>query len=130
MITLNSVPAPKNLTRAAGGAVNDELKIVYVFLNAGRTWIHTNAASLLAFSANENAVENHALAFLRPSALAILTHGLNFLEVIRAALGGCSTATATEGNGGGIFLCHAGIVQKAVAVCKRELCINSNTKWH
>lgn len=44
--------------------------------------------------------------FLRPSALAVLSHSLNLLEVLRAALGGCFTAAATEGNGGGIFLCH------------------------
>lgn len=63
--------------------------------------------------------------FLRPSALAVFSHGLNLLEVFRAAFGGCFTATATEGNGGRVFLCHTQRLQKAVAVCKRELCINS-----
>lgn len=42
-----------------------------------------------------------------PSAFAVLSHGLNLLEVFRAALGGCFSATATEGNGCCIFLCHA-----------------------
>jgi len=62
----------------------------------------------------------------RPATLALFAHGLNLLEVFRTALGGCPTATTTEGDGGGVFLRHARSVQKAVAVCKRELCINSS----
>ena len=62
--------------------------------------------------------------FLWPSAFAIFSLGLKHTIVLRAALGGCFTAKATEGNGGGIFLCHAARIQKAVAVCKQELCIN------
>jgi len=54
----------------------------------------------------------------RPATLALFAHGLNFLEVFRPALGGCFTATATEGNGGWIFLCHARRLQKPLAVCQ------------
>ena len=66
------------------------------------------------------------LCLLRPAALVLFAHGLNLSEVFRAFFGGCFSATATEGNGGWIFLCHTRSLQKAVAVCKRELCINSN----
>lgn len=78
-------------------------------------------------SANSN-LGGHLRFFSWPSAPALFAHGLNLAEVFRATLGGCFSATATEGNGGGIFLCHARRVQKAVAVCKRELCINSIQK--
>lgn len=56
--------------------------------------------------------------FLRPTALAFFSHGLNFLEVFRPTLGGCFSATATEGDGGGVFLCHAARLQKPLAVCQ------------
>ena len=67
------------------------------------------------------------LGLFRSAALVLFAHGLKFAVILRAFFGGCFTALATKGNGGWIFLCHARIVQKAVAVCKRELCINSNS---
>ena len=63
--------------------------------------------------------------FLRPSALALFTHGLNFLEVVRSTLGGFLSATATKGNSGLVFTCHAERLQKPLAVFKEKICINS-----
>lgn len=84
-----------------------------------------NLKVIAASFVNAKNESHRPLCLFRPSALALFPHGLNLAEVFRATLGGCLTTTATEGNGGGIFLCHAARVQKAVAVCKRELCINS-----
>lgn len=126
MVTLNSPSTKKGKVCAARGALDNELPIVYFLFDTRRARVHADAAALFAGSTNENAIENHALTFLRPSTLALFSHGLNFLEVLRAALGGCLAATATEGNGCGVFLCHTQRLQKAVAVCKRELCINSH----
>jgi hypothetical protein len=59
------------------------------------------------------------------SACASFSHLLNLLKVFGTAFRRRLSATATEGNGGFIFLCHAKRIQKALAVVKRELCINS-----
>jgi len=58
------------------------------------------------------------LAIFRPTALTLFSHGLNFLEVVRPAFGGFLPATATEGNGGLVFSCHAERLQKPLAVCQ------------
>lgn len=63
----------------------------------------TNPHMALLFLSEKSFMES---GFLWPTAFTVLSHGLNFLEVLRAALGGCFTATLTEQNGGGVFLCH------------------------
>lgn len=92
-------------------------------VESGLSWLPWKQSSLVQIAM---AVSRILRCLFWPSTLAVFSHGLNFLEVIGATLGGRFSTTATQGNGGRIFLCHTEIVQKAVVVCKQELCINSN----
>lgn len=90
-----------------------------VFLSAGTNRKDGMDSDLSACIAPEsNVIRRHLLRFRRPSALALFTHGLNFLEVFRPAFGGFLPATTTEGNGGPVFSCHAERLQKPLAVCQ------------
>src|SRR6185437_15946382 len=108
-----------------------EIIVKEFFLPAGangKDGMHGDFSARIA--PESNVIRRHSLLFFRSAALVLFAHGLKFAVILRAFFGGCFTALATKGNGGWIFLCHARIVQKAVAVCKRELCINSNYNFH
>ncbi|MGH9682210.1 MAG: hypothetical protein ACRD4S_01150 [Candidatus Acidiferrales bacterium] len=108
------------LTRSVEGRIIGEEFILS--LRAYSYCGHSNISACFTF---ETEVVGGHLLFWRSAALAFFTHGLNLSEVVRTAFGGCPSATPTEGNGSFVFLCHAARVQKALAVCKKELCINS-----
>ena len=65
-------------------------------------------------------IRRQLLSFRRSTALTLFSHGLNFLEVVRPAFGGFLPATATKGNGGLVFLCHAERLQKPLGSLQTE----------